>query len=173
MKELAVYLHNFLAGHLWLDENRLFTFQYAGKYLNNPDATALSLSIPLRENPYRDDSVRPFFSNLLPEGEIRVLIAKIKQISEKNDFKMLEAIGGECAGAVSIMPPGKDLGIKGGYTVLSDNEIEAAVEGGGRLGSEVKETAADTGLRRTFESFAAGQKHEIDMGLTFQFESGA
>lgn len=69
----------------------------------------------MRVEPYLDDTAGPFFSNLLPEGEVRSLIAKIKQISEHNDFKLLESIGGECAGAVSIVPE---------HTILS-TEIDA------------------------------------------------
>jgi len=99
-----VYLHNKFAGHLWLDKKRRFVFQYDKNYMNLADAVPLSLSLPLQGEPYSDDFAKPFFSNLLPEGEIGAQLSKIKHISEQNDFKLLEAIGGECAGAVSILP---------------------------------------------------------------------
>ncbi len=86
---LSVYLHNSLSGLLWLDDNRRFSFQYDPNYLKDQDSIPLSLSLPLREEPYTNDTPRPFFSNLLPEGEVRSLIAKIKQISELNDIKLL------------------------------------------------------------------------------------
>lgn len=82
----------------------------------------------MRGDPYINDTARPFFSNLLPEGEIRSLIGKIKQISEHNDFKLLEAIGGECAGAVSIVPDYAVLSKKSDYVVLSEQEIEDIIE---------------------------------------------
>ena len=113
-ERLSVYLHNCLAGYLWLSDTSRFSFQYNPGYLENPDAIPLSLSLPMTETPYVNDTARPFFSNLLPEGDVRSLIAKIKQISEQNDFKLLEAIGGECAGAVSIIPEHMALSTESG-----------------------------------------------------------
>jgi serine/threonine-protein kinase HipA len=127
MNDLDVYLHDRLAGKLWTDDKQRFVFQYDSKYLDT-DAMALSYSLPLTETPYENDTSRPFFSNLLPEGEVRSFISKIKQISEKNDFKMLEAIGGECAGAVSIMPPGQNRPDAPDYMPLSDEEMEDLLE---------------------------------------------
>ena len=123
-EKLRVYLHNSLAGYLWLSDTSRYSFQYDPGYLENPEAIPLSLSLPMREAPYTNDTARPFFSNLLPEGEVRSLIAKIKQISEHNDFKLLEAIGGECAGAVSIIPEHMVLRTERDYTLLPEPEIE-------------------------------------------------
>lgn len=128
MNDLAVYLHNRLIGKLSTDDRHRFIFQYDRKYLENPEAMALSYSLPLAKAPYDNDASRPFFSNLLPEGEVRLLISKIKKISEKNDFKLLEAIGGECAGAVSIVPSGTDRSDIMDYTPLSDEEMEDLLE---------------------------------------------
>ena len=128
MNDLSVFLCNRFVGKLWTDEKQRFVFQYDRKYLENPDAMALSYSLPLTEAAYDNDASRPFFSNLLPEGEVRSIISKIKQISEKNDFKLLEAIGGECAGAVSIVPPGKSRPDSRDYTPLSDEEMEELLE---------------------------------------------
>ena len=127
-EKLSVYLHNSLAGQLWLDDTSRFSFQYDPGYIENPDAIPLSLSLPLREEPYINDTARPFFSNLLPEGEVRSLIAKIKQISEHNDYKLLEAIGGECAGAVSIVPEHTALSTESDYIALSEQEVEDIIE---------------------------------------------
>jgi serine/threonine-protein kinase HipA len=126
-QQLCVYLHNHLVGHLWLGDKNRFEFQYDPQYLLVPDAMALSLSLPLREAPYTDDTARAFFGNLLPEGEVRSLIAKIKQVSEHNDYKMLEAIGGECAGAVTILPDGMAPSKEAGYTALSIQELEETI----------------------------------------------
>lgn len=49
-----------------------------------------------------------FFSNLLPEGEVRQQIARRLGVSVGNDFGLLTAIGGDCAGAVSLLEPGTD-----------------------------------------------------------------
>ena len=46
-----------------------------------------------------------FFGGLLPEGEPRRLIARRLGVSERNDFALLAAIGGDCAGAITLAPP--------------------------------------------------------------------
>jgi serine/threonine-protein kinase HipA len=124
---LDVYLRNRLAGRLWLDERRRFVFQYEGEWVSDPRALPLSLSLPLRTDPYADDSARPFFANLLPEGEIRRLIAQRFGLSEKNDFALLEQIGGECAGAVSLLLQGESPDESRSYEELAEEELHRII----------------------------------------------
>ena len=49
--------------------------------------------------------VRNWFCNLLPEGMVREAIVQRLRIPN-DDFALLAAIGGECAGAVSLNVPG-------------------------------------------------------------------
>jgi serine/threonine-protein kinase HipA len=124
---LDVYFREDLVGRLRLDERRRFVFQYERKWLDTQRAIPLSLSLPLRDQPFLDDAARPFFANLLPEAEIRKVIARRLRISEENDFALLKAIGGECAGAVSVFPVGtRPLGEEG-YRDLSDEELNKIV----------------------------------------------
>lgn len=58
----------------------------------------------MQEGGFPHDTVKSFFSNLLPESAVRRLISKQLGISDKNDFMLLKRIGGECAGAISILP---------------------------------------------------------------------
>jgi serine/threonine-protein kinase HipA len=73
-------------------------------YLDGLEAQmgCLSLSMPIRSAPYEGAVVRNWFANLLPEGRIKEVIAKRLRIPPSDDFALLAAIGGECAGAVSI-----------------------------------------------------------------------
>ena len=66
---------------------------------------ALPISLPLQVEPFNDLQARPFFAGLLPEGKLRQLVARQFQVSKQNDFALLDHIGGECAGAVSLLPP--------------------------------------------------------------------
>src|SRR3546814_8338448 len=66
---------------------------------------ALSVALPLRAAPYAGAVVRNWFCNLLPEGAVRDAIAARLRIPERDDFALLAAVGGECAGAVSIRDP--------------------------------------------------------------------
>ncbi|NQV10134.1 MAG: HipA N-terminal domain-containing protein [Cyanobacteria bacterium] len=98
---LDVWLLDQRAGTLWLEEGRL-RFQYSALWLEQPQAIPLSQSLPLQAEPFEDQACRPFFSGLLPEGVLRQRIAQQCQISRSNDFGLLAAIGGDCAGAVSL-----------------------------------------------------------------------
>ena len=69
--------------------------------------TPLSQSLPIRSEPFDDRAARPFFAGLLPEGGKRKQIAKTLQISAQNDYALLDSLGGECAGAVTLLEPGQ------------------------------------------------------------------
>ena len=81
-------------------------FQYAGDWLADPARLALSQSLPLRPEPFDSAATRPFFAGLLPEAEKRDLIAQALGVSTRNDFALLDGIGGECAGAITFVQPG-------------------------------------------------------------------
>ena len=87
----------------------LLGFRYDPAWLRNPGAMPLSRSLPLREEPFHGKHARPFFAGILPDEGPRQQIAAILGVSERNDFAILERIGGECAGAVSLLPEGAPL----------------------------------------------------------------
>ena len=99
---LEVWLLNQRAGTLWLKDGEL-QFQYSALWLEQPQAIALSQSLPLQAEAFGDRACRPFFAGLLPEGQLRQRIAQQCQISRSNDFGLLVVIGGDCAGAVSLV----------------------------------------------------------------------
>ena len=99
---LEVWLLSQRAGTLWLKDGEL-QFQYGALWLEQPQAIALSQSLPLQAVPFGDRACRPFFAGLLPEGQLRQRIAQQCQISRSNDFGLLVVIGGDCAGAVSLV----------------------------------------------------------------------
>ena len=103
---LHVWLRDRLVGELQQDDSGQLRFRYAEEWLAAPDAVPLSVSLPLRDEGFSQKLARPFFAGLLPEETNRTLIAKSFGISKNNDFALLDRIGGECAGAVSLMPEG-------------------------------------------------------------------
>jgi serine/threonine-protein kinase HipA len=108
-KTLDVYLHRHLIGQLIQDDHGQVAFTYGESWLNNADAIALSHSLPLTKRRFSRNDCRGFFGGILPEAGKRELIAKNLGISARNDFAMLERIGGECAGAVTFIPAGQHL----------------------------------------------------------------
>jgi len=128
--ELEVWFFTKQVGTLSLVEGRL-NFHYSPSWLSQAGAVALSASLPLRVESYDDRLARPFFSGLLPEGQMRRLIAQQFQVSRQNDFALLDHIGGECAGAVTFLQPGQTLPIatnNDDVKWLDDKEIVAVLD---------------------------------------------
>jgi serine/threonine-protein kinase HipA len=103
---LDVFVNQKKAGELWLDPHRRFCFQYDTDWLASPDSHRLSVSLPLIETPFLNDTPYAYFTNLLPEGDVLGAISRKLQISVNNPFDLLREIGGDCAGAVSLYEPG-------------------------------------------------------------------
>ena len=101
---LIVYFGNEKAGRLESTENRGLIFRYDENYLKNKNAIPLSASLPLQKEEFSQRQCIPFFSGLLPEEDARKKIADYLHISETSNLKLLEALGGECAGLISILP---------------------------------------------------------------------
>jgi serine/threonine-protein kinase HipA len=80
------------------------TFTYAPEWLARPDAVPVSLTLPLRREPYVSDGLHPFFENLLPEGWLLELTTKKLKISKNDPFGLLLATCRDCVGAVEIEP---------------------------------------------------------------------
>ena len=128
-RTLDVYLHNELVGHLIQDEGGQMVFDYVESWLNKPGATPLSQSLPLRKERFTRNQCRGFFAGILPEESKREIIARNLGISARNDYAMLEQIGGECAGAVTFIPAGEGLPERNyRYRTLSSEELAAILK---------------------------------------------
>jgi serine/threonine-protein kinase HipA len=128
MRKLAVYLHEDKVGELEQDESGLLSFTYAIQWLAKEGTTPISRMFPLTSETYDGKRARPFFAGLLPEEGPRTRIAEILGISEGNDFAMLERIGGECAGAISLLPEGGvPPPLENRTRVLTDRELVTIV----------------------------------------------
>jgi serine/threonine-protein kinase HipA len=125
-RTLDVYLHNELTGQLVQDDGGQMVFAYAEGWLNKRGTTALSQSLPLRKERFLRNECRGFFGGILPEETKREIVAQNLGISARNDYAMLEQIGGECAGAVTFLPAGEKLSEQHyGYRKLSPDELAA------------------------------------------------
>jgi serine/threonine-protein kinase HipA len=128
--ELEVWLFTHRVGTLVLVDGRL-SFRYASSWLSSPGAIVLSASLPLQVEPFDDRKTRPFFAGLLPEGQMRRLIAQQFQVSGQNDFALLDHLGGDCAGAVTFLEPGQTLPVldhNDEVQWLSDEEVVAILD---------------------------------------------
>ncbi len=79
-------------------------FQYDEAWLERTGAVPVSLTLPLRREPYLSRSLHPFFENLLPEGWLLELSTRKLKIAKDDAFGLLLATCADCIGAVEILP---------------------------------------------------------------------
>ena len=125
-RPLTVWWEGAVVGSLTADRHGAMRFTYDGNWLANPDAPALSVSLPERPEPHPPRQCRPFFAGLLPEGAQRDAAASALGVSRANEFKLLERLGGEVAGALSLYPDGETpprFETQGPAIALTDDEL--------------------------------------------------
>lgn len=129
-RTLDVWLNARKVGRLDQEAGRI-AFAYDDAYLTSAEAVPLSASLPLRAEPFDDRAARPFFAGLLPDESKREQVARVLGVSERNDFALLDGIGGECAGAVTFVRPGEQPDISADdndYRVLGEAELAAIID---------------------------------------------
>jgi serine/threonine-protein kinase HipA len=103
---LEVRLHGELVGTLRRKSNGSLQFRYDAAYVERTDAQPLSQALPLQKEGFPHRICLSFFGGLLPEEDVRSRVARTIGISEENDYLLLERLGGDCAGAVTLIPEG-------------------------------------------------------------------
>jgi serine/threonine-protein kinase HipA len=129
-RQLTVWLFGRFVGTFAQVDGRL-GFGYAPEWLAQADAMPLSQSLPLQPELFDDRATRPFFAGLLPEGDKRKQVAQALHVSRQNDFALLNGIGGECAGAVTLLEPGQTPpagAIDNAVQWLSSAELVATID---------------------------------------------
>lgn len=99
---LGVWHAGEFVGELWRDRQDRIGFAYHPDWLEN--GFRIGHILPLQANGFEpaDGRAHAWFSNLLPEGDARSRIVRSLGIAD-DDFLLLRAIGGDCAGALSIL----------------------------------------------------------------------
>ena len=108
---LTVWWDGRATGSLYLDSNGDMQFAYDPEWLSDATAPALSFSLPKQSQPFRRRDCQPFFGGILPEEGQRAAIARALGISAENEFRLLEHLGGEVAGALTLLPEGDSPGV--------------------------------------------------------------
>lgn len=127
-RTLDVFWDDVLVGRYERFSSGSEQFVYDEEYRFRSSAQAISKSLPVREGAYSGPQLRPFFAGLLPEESQRKRIASFLGIPETNDFAFLEALGGECAGALSILPHGRrPTAVSPAMTPLDDAQLEEVI----------------------------------------------
>jgi serine/threonine-protein kinase HipA len=95
-----VKMHGMVAGTLERDGKKV-RFQYDKAYLQLRQPP-LSLSLPLREEPFESTGLPPYFSGLVSEGWLKRVQATEQRIDPNDDFSLLIHNGDDLPGAVTI-----------------------------------------------------------------------
>jgi serine/threonine-protein kinase HipA len=110
-----------------VDERDGLRFAYDPKWVA-AGRPPLSHSLPLDREP-APSVVHAYFGGLLPEGEPRRLLARRLGVSERNDFALLGALGGDTAGAITLARPGSGPSDSGEANIdwLDDARLEELI----------------------------------------------
>lgn len=129
---LRVLLNNRHVGNFLKLPTGAVEFRYAEGWLAEGRAIPISLSLPLREDAYRGETVTAVFENLLPDSDaLRRRVAEKVGARSTDAFGLLSQIGRDCVGALQFIPDDDDtvfdtFSIEG--TVVTDLEIEALLK---------------------------------------------
>jgi serine/threonine-protein kinase HipA len=125
---LKVIYQNKLVGKLFLNDSSQITFDYSSEWKESPDSFPISISMPLSGKNKQGREDHRFFANLLPESRAREAICRGLGISIDNDYQLLKAIGGECAGALQVVTENFTEKESFSYQLIPSEEIARAVK---------------------------------------------
>ncbi|MFR3092807.1 MAG: HipA N-terminal domain-containing protein, partial [Eggerthella lenta] len=132
-----------LLGRINLDP---VTFSYDPGYLADPDARAVSCSLPLRNEAYSESTLAPYFDGLLPEGAARRAIAAQLGIEPDNYLLLLLRCGLETIGDVAITN-GEAPNPRGSYRRLSGFDLRALFSAMEELANRIPKRGALAGTQ--------------------------
>ena len=96
-----IFVRNIFAG-LLSETDEGYTFVYDTDYLSLPNAAAVSLTIPLREQAYASKNIFSFFDGLIPEGWLLNVVSHNWKIDRRDRFGLLLLACRDSIGNVSI-----------------------------------------------------------------------
>jgi serine/threonine-protein kinase HipA len=102
------------------------SFTYDPGWLKAENKFAISLSMPLRTEPYPAETATPWFANLLPEDQQLEQIGRLLGRSTADVYGLLERMGRETAGALSIGGP--EPADRADYRELNDKELAEIID---------------------------------------------
>ena len=96
-----VYVRDHFSGQL-SETDSGYRFVYDSDYLKLSGAKAVSLTLPLTEEPYESPVLFSFFDGLIPEGWLLQAVTRNWKIEATDRFGVLLVACNDCIGAVRI-----------------------------------------------------------------------
>jgi len=104
MRKAEIYYKNDLAGYLTETDDGEYLFRYTSDYVKRFPGQFLTFSMPVREQPYKDTRLFPFFEGLIPEGWLLEIASKNWKLNPNDRMGLLLVCCENCIGAVSVKP---------------------------------------------------------------------
>lgn len=108
MRQGEVWIEGLKAGTISETENG-YLFAYDEYYLSLPSVEPVSLTLPLRQEPYESKVLFPFFDGLIPEGWLLNIAERNWKIRRHDRMALLLTCCRDCIGNVSIVPIEKEV----------------------------------------------------------------
>lgn len=80
-----------------------YSFKYDDSYLQNDNASAVSLTLPLQKEEYKSKTLFSFFDGLIPEGWLLNVVCKNWKINARDRFGILLVACKDPIGNVSVL----------------------------------------------------------------------
>lgn len=96
-----VYVRNVFAGTL-CETDAGYSFSYDNDYLKRPDASAVSLTLPLKDDLYTSKTLFSFFDGLIPEGWLLKNVSENWKIPVRDRFGILLVACKDAIGNVTV-----------------------------------------------------------------------
>lgn len=104
MRQGKVYYKTHLAGIITETNEGEYVFQYDDQYISDHPNDFITCTMPVRESPYTEKRLFPFFEGLIPEGWLLDVASKNWKINKNDRMGLLLACCRNCIGAVSVEP---------------------------------------------------------------------
>ena len=101
MRKGKVYIQGIFAGFI-RETDEGYCFQYHETYLHLENPPAVSLTMPVRREPYLSNVLFPFFDGLIPEGWLLNVVSRNWKIDRSDRFGLLLSVCRDCIGDVWI-----------------------------------------------------------------------
>lgn len=157
MGTLIAWIADRPVGELIRKPNGNLQFRYDPSYEGPP----ISRALPLQEEAHPHALVRAVFAGLLPEGDVRTALARNLGVSEGNDFALLEQVGGDVAGAISLLEEGGEPPSSAAVQALDDEQLARLLD---QLPQRPLAADAEAGVRLSLAGAQAKLPVIIDEG---------
>ena len=171
-RTLEVWIAEVLTGIVTQRANGTFRFEYDPAFVASPSRIPLSHSMPLTQRVHGTRPIANWMWGLLPDNEVTLSRwAQRFQVSARNPFALLAAMGEDCPGAVQLMAPGTGQGSRGDVQWISPANLAQRIKillsdpGAGRLTTDTGQFSL-AGAQSKTALYRSGKRWGVPRGRT-------